>query len=532
VQEPTPRQARRAQIRAEKARRRKAKIRARLMEKALRHERDGAFEAFVRLMWPVVEPRDLEWAPFMSVVCHYLHRQMLGDPEYRKLLILLPPGTAKSILVSVMAPAYEWLFNPGGRSLFFTGDDDLSTRDSRRTRLALKDPTYQELLAEWCRRHDSKPWVFAQDQQEKRNFENTSRGFRQCLTLRTGVTGKRGDKMVIDDPLDVKAVILGGPEAVEKRCHEAHIIIDQALTTRVNDPRDAPKTLVMQRLHVNDPAGHALREGGWKVLCLPMHYAPEHEHASEDDPRTTPGERLHPARHTDEVIAELRRALGRHAEAQLEMNPTPSEGGAVKREWFRERYHCEPEDIAATADEVWVTADAAKKGTIEADYNAIQCHARKDGKRYLLDRTYARMGSIEYFLAMDAMIAKWSRFIVRTSGGCLVEDTANGTNYLDARSPYYMGVALVRFHPNKDTPGSDKSKAARARYLQRAAEAGAIILPAPEIAHWVGDYIENIVAFPLGANDDDMDASSQLHMRWTREDEGQVSQRSWFDMLG
>ena len=518
--------------RDERENRRQTRLRDRYIEKALHHEEDGAFEAFVRLIWQEIEPDVLEWAPFMSVVCRYLHRHILGDPEYRKLLILLPPGTSKSILVSVMMPAYEWLFDPTYRRLFFTGDDGLSTRDSRRTRRAIKSEVYQQLMAEWCRRHGTEPWDFAADQQEKRNFETTSMGFRQCMTLKTGVTGKRGAGIGVDDPIDIKSIMLGSPEAIDRRCEESNEIIKQAMATRINDPRVARLLLCMQRLHVNDPAGYALRSGGWKVLCLPLHYDPEHPQVSPDDPRTEPGEILHPTRHTPEVVAGLVEGTGRLAGAQLELRPTPASGGMIKRDWLAERYHCDPEDIAATADEVWITSDAAKKGTAGSDFNAIQCWARKDGKRYLLDRVYAQMNSLAYFQAMDDMIAKWCRFIVATQGGCLVEDTANGTNYLDAREPAYLGVAMVRFHPSSDTPGPDKSKAARARYYERAAESRAIILPAPEVAHWVGDYIESVVSFPLGANDDDMDASSQLMMRWTREDEGQGSGRSWFDMLG
>jgi phage terminase large subunit-like protein len=519
-------------MRAEKERRRLEGLRERYAERAVRHEVDGAFEAFVRLLWEEIEPDALEWAPFMSTVCHYLHRHVLGDPEYRKLLILLPPGTSKSILVSVMMPAFEWLFDPAYRRLFFTGNDGLSTRDSRRTRRAIKSDTYQQLMQEWCRRNGTKPWVFAADQQEKRNFETTEMGFRQCMTLLTGVTGKRGAGIAVDDPIDIKTVLHGSPEAVDRRCEEANEIIKQAMATRVNDPRVARRLLCMQRLHVNDPAGYALRDGDWKVLCLPLHYDPEHPQVSPDDPRTEPGEILHPTRHTPAVVEEMKAGTGRLAEAQLELRPTPASGGMIKREWFRERYYCEPEDIARTAEEVWISSDAAKKGTALADYNAIQCWARKDGKRYILDRVYAKMSSIDYFQAMDAMIAKWAPFIRVAPGGCLVEDTANGTNYLDAREPAYLGVSLIRFHPSSDTPGPDKSKGARARFYERAAESGACILPAPEVASWISDYIESIVAFPLGANDDDMDASSQLHMRWTLEDQGQGSGGSWFDMLG
>src|SRR5690606_12379673 len=126
-------------------------------ELALRWDQPGAFAAFVRYTWDVVEPRRLEWAPYLDVVCDALHRQMLGDVNYRKLLINIPPGYAKSLLVSVFAPSFEWLFNPGRRKLFFSGDDQLSKRDSRRTRILITSALYRELLEELCRREGRTP---------------------------------------------------------------------------------------------------------------------------------------------------------------------------------------------------------------------------------------------------------------------------------------------------------------------------------------------------------------------------------------
>ena len=508
-----------ARLLAERERREDERRRAHLFEKALRFETPGAFEAFVRLLWDEVETDPLEWAPYMTVVCDYLQQHTLGDPDYRHLLIMLPPGTAKSLFVSVFQPAWQLLIDPAYRRLFFTGNDDLSTRDSRRTRRCIQSETYQRLVEARETERGGKPWMFARDQNEKNNFETTHGGFRQCLTLRSGSTGKRGAGITVDDPIDIEMVLNGAPETVERRCREANEKIAQTYATRINDPRIAQTLLCMQRLHVHDPAGGALEEGGWRVLCLPLHYDHEHPHASPDDPRARAGEVLHPARHTPAVVAKMEAGTGRLASAQLELRPVPSEGGMIHREWLRETYTCEPEDIAATADEVWVSSDAAKKGTAGSDFNAIQVWAKRDGRRYLLDRIYKRMNSIDYFNAMDGMVAKWAEHIRRTSGGVLVEDTANGTNYLDAREPAYLVCHMVRFHPNKNTPGPDKSKGARARYYERAAESGAIVLPSPEVAHWVGDYVENIVSFPLGAHDDDMDASSQLMMRWTLEDQ-------------
>src|SRR5690606_14170567 len=146
--------------------------------------------------------------------------------------------------------------------------------------------------------------------------------------------------------------------------------------------------------------------------------------------------------------------------------PVPQGGDRIKREWFRERYRCAPEEIAQQADEVWLSIDAAKKGHAKSDFHSLQVWAwnRSPGKRYVLDRISGRMGYPEFERVADGMIARWKHWLA-AKGGALIEDTANGTTYLQVRGPAYLGVALVAFHPNKDTPGTDKSKEARAVYL-------------------------------------------------------------------
>ena len=514
-------------IRAEKRRRAIAKLRAIWFERACRYRQDGAFAAFVKLLWSIVEPAELDWAPYMDVVCHALHRQMLGDPAYRRLLINLPPGYAKSLLVSVMAPAYEWIFDPSRRKLFFTADDDLSARDSRRTRILVTSDTYRRLLTEVCRREGRKPWDLAFDQNEKRNFETTERGFRQCLTLKTGVTGKRGDDLVVDDPVDVKALILGGPDAVNRRCEESGAIIDQALETRVNDRRTARRTIVMQRLHPKDPAGRALAEDGWRVICMPLRYEPDHPHVCPEDPRTEPGEFLHPIRDTEEDVAALERKLGWQAAGQLQQRPTAAETLVIPTEHLAREYHCRPEDIALRALEVWLTSDANKKGAATSDDSSIMVVARCEDGDFILDRIARPMGIVEYSRVMDSMIDRWAP-ILSVKGGAYIEDTANGATYLETSGGYRSGVTMHPFLPTRDTPGTDKSKPARAAYVINRAAALRIVLPGAEVAPWGPQLRERLLGWPAIGRDD-MDALSQLLMKWTTEASG--GGPSWFDDL-
>ncbi|MGA0069597.1 MAG: phage terminase large subunit, partial [Miltoncostaeaceae bacterium] len=225
------------------------------------------------------------------------------------------------------------------------------------------------------------------------------------------------------------------------------------------------------------------------------------------------GDPLHPARYDLPALERIRSTLGETAWSALyQQNPVPSSGGMFRREWFGERYTCQPEDIAATADEVWLSADAASKGGAGSDFHAMQVWARKGATRYLLSRVTERMGLPEFEGAMADLLGHWGRYINR-GGGVLVEDTANGAAYLQTHAATVQN--LIAFHPGKDTPGTDKGKSARAVYLARAAEAGHVVLPASSVAPWVGDWIDTVLAFPVGAHDDDVDAASQINMRWT-----------------
>jgi len=510
--------------REEKRRRQTVRRNAWLFECSLRPEDPESLAAFVRLMWAEVEPARLRWPWHFDTVCRAVQRQMTGDPAYRKLLICLPPGSAKSLLASVLAPAWEWLHSPSRRRLVISSTDRLARRDSRRTRQVLQSKLYRQMVEDLARRRSEEPWDFAADQNEKQNFENTARGFRKCFGMSSKYTGERGDDITIDDPVDVADVISGSQEIIFGRCMAANSAIEQRLSTRVNIQAEARWLLIMQRLHPIDPAGRALAEGDWKAVVLPMEYDPEFPEELggiyDEDPREAPGELMFPALFPREEVTKLRKKLGWQAPGQLDMRPTAKEGTQFKRAWFSNIYKGAPVSIAVGAQEVAITVDAAKKAGTENDFHSIQVWALyDDNRRYLLDRVHDQMDLPGFLVAMDSVIEKWKAY----ARFAYIEDAANGTSYMQHRGGSYAGVPLIPFNPQKDTPGKDKSKPVRAGYTETVAQAGLIWLPSPSFAPWVGDWIASHVSFgPSAMHDDDVDAASQLHMRWTREqtDEG------------
>jgi predicted phage terminase large subunit-like protein len=451
---------------------------------------------FVRLLWPIVEPARLEWSWHMQAVCDAL--QEVAEGRVTRLVINIPPGFSKSLLTSVFYPAWQWLRKPSARNLFLSHDADLATRDSRRMRILILSPEYRRLLA-----RAGQDWTLSADQNQKVNFENTARGFRYCGSLTSGITGKRGDGIVIDDPHDAKDVTTGSPDQVRARLDEVKIIFSQTLQTRMNDPRTGTIIVIMQRLHESDLAAHCLAEG-YAHLCLPMRYDPARP--DPRDRRRERGELLDARRFPAEVVAGLERALGaRQAAAQLDQDPIPDAGGLFQRAWFRHRFKTPP-----AAANILMSVDATFRDTETSDYVVIQVWAWKGVDRWLIDQRRERLAYTATRQLLKDLAARHRPSVV------LIEAKANGDALINELRTMIPGV--VAFEPGT------RSKYERAQVGSApAAEAGQIWLP--EDAPFVDIFVEEHVAFPRAAHDDTVDACSQA-MLYLAQGPGDVVERA------
>src|SRR4030088_3485392 len=96
------------QIRAERARREAERELQRKSEQAqATRERCTSLVGFVREAWHVLEPNSVYWHGWhIDAICAHLEAITAGHPN--RLLINVPPGMMKSLLVSVFWPAWEW----------------------------------------------------------------------------------------------------------------------------------------------------------------------------------------------------------------------------------------------------------------------------------------------------------------------------------------------------------------------------------------------------------------------------------------
>lgn len=471
---------------------------------------------FTKQAWPIIEPgTPLDWNWHLDLVCEALQRQIEGDNDYRRLLICIPPGTMKSILVSVMAPSWEWLHRPTRRKIFLSNDDKLAARDSRRMREVVKSEWYGRLIELQATR-GVEAWAISRDQDEKVNFENTQRGFRQSLSFGSRITGKRGDDLTIDDPLDAKEVTNGSVEQMAARLKAVNNIIEMVLPTRVNKLADARWTMIMQRLHLDDPAARAMAEGGWHVISLQMEYRPNFKHNYPDDPRTELGELLHPERFPPEEITKLRTKLHLHYEAQYQQDPRPGDAAVLKRWywrfWYPREMHHPPQpvmvmkpdgsmhecvqaplpEILGTHRQSW---DCTFKDTKDSAYVVGQVWAERGANSYLLDQLREKLDIVGTVDAVQLLSRRWPQALEK-----LIEDKANGPAVIRILRDQVPGLVEVEPKGGKENRMNGSAPLARA---------GNIWLPHPSLFPWVNAFIDEAEAAPFGKYMDQVDSFTQ-----------------------
>ena len=278
---------------------------------------------------------------------------------YNRLLINVPPGTMKSLLVGVFWPAWEWGPQnlPHHRFVCASHSLDLSIRDGLRMRRLVTSEWYQE---RWGDRV-----ALTGDQNQKTKFENTATGFRQAAASGS-ITGARGDRVVIDDPHSVDGA---NSDAMRDTTVQW---FKEAVPTRLNNPDRSAIVVVMQRLHQGDVSGVILDEQlGYDHIMLPMEYDPARAGSTLlglDDPRTENGELLFPERFSAEVVARDKKVMGPYASAgQFQQEPTPRGGGIIKPDWWETWV----EDGFPMMDYVVASLDTAYTTKTENDYSAL-----------------------------------------------------------------------------------------------------------------------------------------------------------------
>jgi predicted phage terminase large subunit-like protein len=446
---------------------------------------------FVEDGWAVVEP-ELAFIPNWHIDAICQHLEWVASGEIQRLAINIAPGLAKSMLASVLWPAWMWTWRPSWSSIFSSYDGTLSTRDSVRARTVMTSAWYLETFRP--------AWRFTSDQNVKGYYRNSRLGERLATSVDGKNTGFRSHCVTVDDPISADD---------RHNADRLEAVIewwDKVMSSRFRDPRTGARVIVHQRLNERDLTGHVLSKGGYVHLNLPTEYDPKRKSItvtksgeSWEDPRTKAGELLFPQLYTPDVVEQAKIDLGTwDFSAQHQQQPLPDSGGIFTRAWFQFYRRAQ----APTFDEVLQSWDFTFKGKEDSDYVVGQVWGRVGRRIYLL---HERRGIMGYSASKKAMREVSLSF--PAAAAKLVEDKANGPAIIEELRSELDGIIAA------SDPGGVLSQAWAA---QPFVEGLAVYLP--DVADWpeVNDWLDEVCGYPKRQNDDRVAAFTQAVKRLRR----------------
>jgi phage terminase large subunit-like protein len=245
----------------------------------------------------------------------------------------LPPGTLKSRILMVCAPAWMWLHEPAWSVCAISGNDDNVKRDSNAQR--------ELVTSAWYRQTFNIKWRIMRRQDSVANWKTTAGGERKSRSMGSGFTGVHCNALFLDDPDDAdrvwnesarKAVQNKWTRAIKNR---GKISLD--LTLRI---------AIQQRVHIDDWTAAQVSKGiwspddrkAWAWIAVPVFYGMAPENAPKmspwgwRDPRRAANDNLQPAIFSDEALADEERDKGPEGfAAQYNQNPERFDGGMIQR---------------------------------------------------------------------------------------------------------------------------------------------------------------------------------------------------------
>lgn len=406
--------------------------------------------------------------------------QLANTPDGR-LIISLPPQEGKSTRAMDFI-IWSLLRNPDLRVAVASYAQGLANRNGRRLRntiaahphLGLSIAPDNGAISEWTLAgHDG-------------GVLSVGRG--------AGITGRPVDLLLIDDPLKDRNE--ADSQLIRDNCWDWWT---DSLSTRLAP--GAPVLLILTRWHEDDLAGRltSAPDGHlWQVINIPA------EADTDDDPLgRKPGTYLDSARgRTEAQWDAIKVRVGSRTWASLyQGRPAPAEGGMVKRDWWQ--YYDQPLWIELDngqrrtlgMDAVLISADLTFKGEDHSDYVAIGVWGRRGPNAYLLDQVRGHYDFPEQVRQLEALCARWPDAALK-----VIEDKANGPAVI---------ATLRRRIPGIVAEIPQGSKVARLAAVSPLIEAGNVHLPNPQLAPWVGDYVEEFAGFPNAAHDDQVDHTTQ-----------------------
>ena len=451
-------------------------------------EAQDDFLTFVRLVAPSLVS-DWKMGKHIEVISNKLDD--LENGHIKRLMVFLPPRSSKSVLCSKLFPAWYIGRNPEHEIMTVSHSDQLASDFGRSVRDIVTTEQFQEIFRGVTLRSDVRA---------AGKWKTNQNGTYYAAGVRSQIAGRGAHIAILDDVMSEEDSYSEAGRRYVKEWYPA------GLRTRIM-PNGAI-LIINTRYHFDDLCGWLLKQQEemseyntlpWDVVRIPAWLD---EEAAEllDLPE---GGSYFPEWKPDEVLqideAEIKASNGsRYWNSLYMQDPTPEEGGLIKKKWIQEWEYEEP----PTCEFIIQTYDTAFSTRTTADFSVIQTwgifslyEQNEMGiedfapNLILLGNVRGRFEYPELRRTAQMLYSKHKPDV------CIIEKKASGQSLIqDMRR---SGLPVKDYTPDRD-------KVARAYAASPIMEAGRVWIPKNK--KWADELIEELTRFPHAAHDDQVDA--------------------------
>jgi predicted phage terminase large subunit-like protein len=426
-------------------------------------------------------------AKHLDLLCRKLEAVERG--EIKRLIVTMPPRHGKSEVISKHFPAWYLGLHPDREIILTSYAAEIAQDFSRIAR-----DTFQEFSQELFDTSLSKDssavnrWGIAKH-----------RGGLTAVGVMGPLTGRGGSVIIVDDPFK-------GEEDSHSPARRKKVINWYQSTLRTRLAPGGAIILIQTRWHKEDLAGYLIAEmekadgEKWEILNLPAI-------AEENDViGRAPGEALWPERFPLEALLKTKKAVHEYWWSCLYMQtPGDPEGGKFKRQYFR--YYEKTDDgeyyvlhgpdgdhrVHTSNVTIFQTCDPATSTKESADFFVLGTWAITQNKELLLlDIIRERMESPDQPDLFENGFRRW-------------KPVQQGVEVAGLGKSLYQ--TLIRTGLPIVDLQADKDKSRRATPMAARYKSGMVYHP-QHAGEWVGIFEEELVAFPNGPHDDQVDVAS------------------------
>jgi predicted phage terminase large subunit-like protein len=463
-------------------------IKASLRESTSR-EGEGLYN-FVKIFWSVAVSDPMTDNFHIKYICEQLDmwaRSIIrNEVKKNDFIVNISPGETKSLICSVMFPAWLWTLNPSLRIIAASYNEKLSIDLAVKSKDIIGSNKYQELYGNKVK--------MRQDMDSKQVFQNTKGGWRLSTSVGAMVTGFHAHVKILDDP--------NNPfDTYNMDLYEKNSLwYDTVFFNRNVDDSKTLELLVQQRVGINDMTAHWLSKNKKPVVHVVLPATIEYEIKPKELIKFYKDGVMNPVRKGYAKLADIQDQVGEVVfDSQYGQNPSKKKTGLVNKSDF--------EIIDAIPDGFWyedvylvVDGNFGKKDNPDTDPMGIMVCCVYGFDLYIIDfirvrEKYTRqkeilrevMGKYVGSYANSNMIVEMAAF-----GGAIVED-------LKAEMP----INIIEVEKSND------SKLVRFNGVTKFIKGGRVKLLYDKLVNheWNDKYLDVVTKFPNVKHDEEVDTT-------------------------